>query len=84
MNYIKIDQSNRMDFASVLPEAFSQEPYIALGAYEPDGSVCGAVSLSDDGEQYGIDWLYVTPKKRLMGIGLGLVKEVKHMVSKIG
>lgn len=84
MNYIKINQSNQMDFASVLPEIFSKEPYISLGAYEPDGSVCGAVALSFDGAQYDIDWLYVAQKKRLMGIGLGLVKEVKHMISEIG
>ena len=84
MNYIKIDESNKTDFASVLPEEFSKAPYISLGAYEEDGSVCGAVALSFDGTQYDMEWLYVSPQKRRTGVGFGLVKEVRSMIMDIG
>ncbi len=84
MNYIRIDATNLDGFTSVLPASYFDGAGICLGAYEEDGSVCGAISLSYDGTQYDIDWLYVAGEKRLAGVGTGLIREVKHIVAELG
>ena len=84
MNYIRIDATNIDDFTSVLPASYFDGAGICLGAYEEDGSVCGAIALSYDGVQYDIDWLYVVGEKRLAGVGTGLIREVKHIVAELG
>ena len=84
MNYIRVDNGNKGDFASVLPENYVDGIGVDLAAYENDGTFCGAVSLSYGTMQYDLDWLYVVPEKRLSGIGTGLLREVKRMVASIG
>ena len=84
MNYIKIDKENKKDFLSVLPDNLADDLGISLGAYTEDGNVCGAISLSFDGTQYDLDWIYVVPEKRNMGLGKSLLKEVKRLVADIG
>ena len=84
MNYIRIDATNLDGFTSVLPASYFDGAGICLGAYEEDGSVCGAIALSYDGVQYDIDWLYVVGEKRLAGVGTGLIREVKHIVAELG
>ena len=84
MNYIRVSGENRSEFASVLPEIFTDENRVSLVAYEDDGTVCGAVSLSYAGYQYNVDWLYVVPERRRSKVGTGLLKEVQYMVASIG
>ena len=55
MNYIVADQLNIKSFESVMPEYLVDDLGTSLVAYEDDGSVCGAVSISYDGEGYLID-----------------------------
>lgn len=84
MNYIVADQLNIKSFESVMPEYLVDDLGTSLVAYEDDGSVCGAVSISYDGEGYLIDWLYVIPEKRRQGVGRCLVTEVRKLVSTAG
>ena len=84
MNYILANKDNIIDFESVLPEIFIEDNSRSIVAYEDDGTVCGAVSVSRADIYYDIDWIYVTPQKRLLGIGRGLIMEVKKMVNAIG
>lgn len=84
MNYIRIDATNIDGFTSVLPARYFDGADICLGAYEEDGSVCGAISLSFDGIQYDIDWLYVVPQKRLAGVGTGLLREIRNITAELG
>ena len=84
MNYVLANNDNIVDFASVLPEDFIDINNRSIVAYEDDGSVCGAISVSRGDIYYDIDWLYVVPERRLRGIGRGLIWEVKRMVESIG
>ena len=83
MDFVKIDAGNKADFSSVLPEGYIKGREVSIGAVEED-VVCGAVSFSFDGEEYMIDWIYVEPQKRLMGVGKGLIEEVRKFVSAVG
>ena len=83
MYFVEIDESNKELFSHVLPEAMIDGLGISIGAVSDDLTV-GAVSLSFNGEEYSIDWLYVTPSDRLKGVGRGLINEVRSMVSDIG
>ena len=84
MNYIRVNNDNKDEFKSVLPEYISDGGEISLAAYEDDGTVCGAVSVSYGGNQYDVDWLYVAPERRLKKIGTGLITEIKRLVSAVG
>ena len=84
MNYIRVSGENKSEFASILPEVFSDGKGVSLVAYDDDGTVCGAVSLSYAGYQYNVDWLYVTPERRREKIATGLLKEVRRMVDSVG
>ncbi len=83
MYFVKIDESNKELFSHVLPESMIDGLGISIGAIL-DGVTVGAVSLSFNGEEYSIDWLYVAPSERLKGVGRGLIHEVRSMVSDIG
>ena len=84
MNFTRIDQELAEDFASVLPEQPSLGTGVSIGAYDDDGGVCGAVTVSFDGERYDIDWLYVDPAARLQGVGRALIEEVRKLIGEIG
>ena len=64
MNYLRVTKENAGDFLSVLPERFCTGRDVSLAAYEDDGAVCGAVSVTYGGDQYDVNWLYVAPEKR--------------------
>ncbi len=82
--FVEINDENKGDFAEVLPELLMDNIGLSVGAINSRGEVCGAISLSFDGAQYDIDWIYVTEEMRLTGVGRGLVTEVKRMVDRIG
>ena len=84
MNYTLADENNIRSFMSVLPEILIEDNSRSIIAYEDDGTVCGAVSVSRGDIYYDIDWIYVTPHKRLSGVGRGLITEVKKMVDAVG
>ena len=84
ISFLRIDESNVTDFASVLPSKLNLSGKAVIGAYDEKDQVLGAVAVSTDREQYDIDWLYVDPEVRLQGIGKALVKEVKRMIESIG
>ncbi len=83
-HYIEINDENKGDFSTVLPELLMDHIGLSVGAVNSKDEVCGAISLSFDGVQYDIDWIYVTPEMRLKGVGRGLISEVKRMVDRIG
>ena len=83
MVFVNIDEENIDEFASVLPRTMMDGLGVSLGAVIDD-EVCGAISLSFDGEEYTIDWFYVTPSRRLRGVGRGLIQEVRNMVGEVG
>jgi len=83
MDYVKIDKANIVDFSSVLPENIIDYTGVSIGAVD-DGNVYGAASVSFNGEEYNIDWIYVEPSKRLMGIGRSLINEIRALTSQIG
>ena len=65
MNFVVLDHNNYEDFSSVIKESFlSNKDRIALGAYEDDGTVLGAVSYVLAGYEYVLDWLFVDPDCR--------------------
>ncbi len=84
MNYIKIDENNKEDFFEVLPENLIDGIGVSLGATDTEGNICGAISLSFDGSQYNIDWLYVLPNERRKNIATGLINEMLKFVGSIG
>lgn len=83
-HYIEINDENKEDFSEVLPELLMDHIGLSVGAVNSADEVCGAVSVSFDGEQYDIDWIFVTPEMRRRGVGRGLVEEIKRMVDRIG
>ncbi len=79
--YTLIEDSNRQYFRGVLPDTFEPAPNrISIGAHDREGYVLGAASYTLTGLQYNIDWLYVHPKVRRQGIGMGLVSKVIRTV----
>ena len=84
MNYLRVTKENASDFSSVLPERFCTGRDVSLAAYEDDGAVCGAVSVTYGDNQYDVNWLYVVPEKRRQYVASGLIREIKSMVNVIG
>lgn len=85
MRVINIDDERRGDFAGVLPvEAVFGRQTILLGAVDENGFVQGALAVSEDPEQYTIDWLFVDPAVRRHGIGTMLIGQLDHMVNNVG
>ena len=85
MNYILVGKENAGDFENVLFPGFDAEKKrVTIGAYEDDGTVCGAVSVILSDYQYDCDWLYVHPERRRQGIGKGLFEQVMKFISGTG
>ena len=83
MIFVDIDDTNIEDFADVLPQDYIDGLGISIGAVEGD-TACGAISLSFDGANYHIDWIFVTASMRLRGIGRGLIHEARAPVTEVG
>ena len=83
MNYVEINETNAEDFSSVLPKEWLNGWGVSVGAVE-EGDVCGAVCLSYNGEEYLIDWLYVVPPKRRLGVARGMIAEARDLVFRVG
>ena len=84
-NHILITDKNHDDFKGVLPPGLSLSPErIALGCYEDDGRILGALSLTLTAFEYDIDWLYVVPDSRRKGIATGLMKEFFDFIKRTG
>ena len=68
MNFIQINETNRNDFAVLLPPpAYLGGSRASLGAYDDAGALCGAASLQLLDDSYELDWLYVVPERRRSG-----------------
>ena len=83
MVFVEIDETNIKQFSSVLPLELIDGLGISIGAAE-DEEVWGAISLSYNGEEYNVDWLYVSPSVRFQGIGRELIREVRSLVANAG
>ncbi len=76
MNHILITEDNQEAFSDVLPPRLSGRDRITIGAYDDDGAVCGAVSMTQASDRMDLDWIFVMPQVRRRGIGSGLVAEL--------
>lgn len=77
MNFIVLNHDNFEFFENVILDSFlTGGNRIALGAYEEDGTVLGAVSYALTGYEYYIDWLYVDPDYRRQKVATALLDEI--------
>ncbi len=85
MNYIFVGKENTQDFENVLYPGFDAgKERVTIGAYEDDGTICGAISIILSDCQYDCDWLYVHPQRRRQGVGKGLFEETLKFISGTG
>ena len=83
--YVLLDEKNRGDFQNVFSDDIPEEGNrVSLGAYRPDGAVLGAVSYALNNYQFDIDWLYVAPEARCLGVGSGLLHEIEKIMTDTG
>ena len=85
MNYVLVQKNNYEDFTDVLPfTEMSNRNRYTIGAYDDDGMVAGAISFALFDDQYEVDWLYVIPPMREMGVATGLFNEIHRYISGTG
>lgn len=85
MKYTLITRDNIDGFRSVLPQSsFALKSRYSIGAYTDDGLAVGAASFVLIGNQYSLDWLYVTPDMRGQKIATGLLDEIFAFINGTG
>lgn len=85
MRVIVIDDDKREDFSGVLPaDAVFGRQCILLGAVDNNGRAQGALAVSEDPEQYTIEWLFVDPKARRQKAGTTLIEGLDRMADTVG
>lgn len=84
MNLIRITEENYKDFEYVLPLNPIDDNRTTIGAYDDDGTVCGAVSMVQSEDLCSIDWLFVIPKMRRQGVATELVASAVELVEHMG
>ncbi len=85
MKTVYIDEERRADFGCVLPKEMTfGSQCILLGAVDEEGRAAGALAVSEDPEQYSIEWIYVDPKARRQGVGAHLMAELDKMINTVG
>ena len=85
MRHTLITGVNIDAFRAVLPQSgFSLKNRYTIGAINYDDLIVGAVSFVLVGNQYNIDWLYVSPSMRRQKVATKLMNEVFAFIKDTG
>ena len=83
--YIFIDESNQLDFDTLLPRGFAtEENRVCIGIADESDMLLGTISYSLIRFEYVIDWIYVEPTAREHGVGTCLLDKVIETVIATG
>ena len=83
--YLFIDESNQLDFDTLLPRGFAtEENRVCIGIADETDTLLGTVSYSLIRFEYVIDWIYVEPSAREHGVGAHLLDKVIETVMATG
>ncbi len=72
------------ELSDILPECYSRNGYLLLGALDESNTLCGVLAASYRSSIYEIVFLYVIKENRRQGIGTRLVQEFLGSLYKIG
>ncbi len=83
--YLYIDESNQLDFDTLLPRGFAtEENRVCIGIADEEDNLLGTVSYVLIQFEYLIDWIYVEPSYRGQGAGSRLLNKVIETVMATG
>ena len=84
-NYLLIDSHHQEEFANVLPACLAEGGNTcAIGVYDDEGHVLGAIAYRCEGFPYYIEWIFVDPAVRRKGIGTTLIRKVFSIIGGTG
>ena len=82
---VLIEENMRDDFESVFPSELNlSDTRVAVAAVDDEDFILGAISYEVVNYEYHIDWLFVEPSYRRMGIGTFLIDQVLRAVMQTG
>ena len=85
MRVVLIDEERKKDFSGVLPvDAEFGRQCIMLGAVDDEGRAVGSLIVSEDAEQYSVEWLFVDVNARRQKAATMLLQAFESLIGTIG